>query len=122
MLSKRDIIEISCKVLGLYFLIQGIPHIAYALSYLTATPHLDRMDWRISFLSISMPVFYYIAAFILIKWAKGIAAMLSKEDQPLEIKAESGWQKPVYTLCLRVVGAIAIIRAVRVSWARLSNS
>ena len=56
--------------------------------------------------------FHLIAAFVLLKWARGIASLLVREDQPVEIKADQGWQKPVYTLCLRVVGAIAVIKTV----------
>jgi hypothetical protein len=56
--------------------------------------------------------FYIIAAIILLKGARGIASLLAREDQPVEIKAEEGWYKPVYTLCLRVVGAVAVVKSV----------
>ena len=109
MFSKRDILEISCKVLGLFCLIQGIPYIASVLAFVTTTDMITRFSL---ILTVGIAAFHYIAAFILLKWAKGIAALLVGEDQPVEIKVGVGWQKLVYTLCLRVVGAVAIIRAV----------
>jgi len=112
MLSKRDILEISCKVLGLFCLIQGIPYIASMLAFVATADMMNRYSSGTVILTVGIVAFHYIAAFILLKWAKGIAALLVGEDQPVEIKVEVGWQKPVYTLCLRVVGAVAIIRAV----------
>jgi len=102
MTGKRDVLEISCKVLGLLCLIQGIP-------YMSSVAFMGRD----SFVFMAWPLaFHLIAAFVLFKWARGIASLLVREDQPVEIKVDQGWQKPVYTLCLRVVGAVAIIRAV----------
>ncbi len=102
MTGKRDVLEISCKVLGLYCLIQGIPYMSSAALMNRNT--LTFMAWPLAF--------YLVAAIILLKWARGIASLLEREDQPVEIKAEQGWQKPVYTLCLRVVGAVAIVKSV----------
>ena len=102
MTGKRDILEISCKVLGLYCLIQAIPYMSSVALMNRNT--LTYMAWPLAF--------YIIAAIILLKGARGIAFLLAREDQPVEIKAEQGWQKPVYTLCLRVVGAVAIVKSV----------
>jgi len=102
MTGKRDVLEISCKVLGLLCLIQGIP-------YMSSVAFMGRD----SFVFMAWPLaFHLIAAFVLFKWARGIASLLVREDQPVEIKVDQGWQKPVYTLCLRVVGAVTVIRAV----------
>ena len=102
MLSKRDILEISCKVLGLFCLIRGIPYMSSVA--LTNRDALASMAWPFAF--------YLIAAFVLLRWATGIASLLARDDQPVELKAEQGWQKPIYTLCLRVVGAVALVKSV----------
>ncbi len=102
MTGKRDVIEISCKVLGLFCLIQGIPYMSSAA--LMNRDTLSFVAWPLAF--------YFVAAIILLKWARGIASLLVREDQPMEIKTEQGWQRPIYTLCLRVVGAVAIVKSV----------
>jgi hypothetical protein len=88
MISKRDILEISCKVLGLLCLIWGIPYFSM-VAFMS----------RDSFAYLIGPfAFYLISAFILLKWSRGIASLLAREDQVVELGADKGWQKPLYTL------------------------
>lgn len=108
MTGKRDVLEISCKVLGLFCLIQGISYMSSMSSVAFMNRHLSNV---LAFIVWPL-AFHLIAAFVLFKWARGIASLLIREDQPVEIKVDQGWQKPVYTLCLRVVGAVAVIKAV----------
>ena len=102
MISKRDILEISCKVLGLLCLIWSIP-------YFSTVAFMSRGSFAYM---VGPFVFYLISAFILLKWSRSIASLLAREDQPVELGTDKGWQKPLYTLCLRVVGAVACIKAV----------
>jgi hypothetical protein len=102
MISKRDILEISCKVLGLICLIRGIVYLSpVAFMNLSSFAYL-----------VGPFVFHLASAFILLKWSRNIASFMVREDQPVELKVEGDWQRPVYTLCLRVVGAVVCIKAV----------
>lgn len=103
MISKRDIVEISCKVLGLFCLIRGI-------AYFSPVAFMSRS----SFVYLAGPfVLHFVSAFILLKWSRGIASLLVREDQPVELLgAGKDWQKSLYTLCLRVVGAVVLTKAV----------
>lgn len=102
MISKRDILEIACKVLGLLCLIWGIAYFSPVVF----------MSQR-SLLYMAFPsVFYLISAFILLKWSSGIASFLMNEDKPVELGVREGWKKSLYTLCLRVVGAVVFIKGV----------
>ena len=106
MISKRDVLEISCKILGLTCLIRGIFYFSTVVAAFTT-------GLRSSVTFVAGPfVSYLVLAFILLKWSRGLASFLVREDQPLELSSGKGWQKPVYTLCLRVVGAVVLIRAV----------
>ena len=109
MVITRGILEISCKVLGLFFLVKGIPYISSMVATVTT---LGMMKGYSLTFTVSTVAFHYVAAFVLLKWARGIASLLLREDQSVELRAEQGWQKSIYTLCLRVVGAVAIVEAV----------
>ena len=102
-ISKRDILEISCKVLGLICLIRGIV-------YLSSAPFIVN---RTVFAYLLVPsLFYFVSALILLKWSSSIAHLLMREDEPVELKEGKNWVKSLYTLSLRVVGAVVFIKAV----------
>jgi hypothetical protein len=103
MMSKRDILEISCKILGLFCLVQAMPYVLSSVAYVR---NLSSAFLVIPFIA------YLVSAFILIKWAGKIAAFLVRENQQVEIKADKNWQKPIYTLALRIVGAVVCIKAI----------
>lgn len=102
MISKRDILEISCKLLGLLCLIWGIP-------YFSPVAFVSRHSWPYL---VGPFVLYLVSAFILLKWASGIASLLMREDEPVEPTAGKDWKKSLYTLCLRVVGAVVFTKAI----------
>jgi len=103
MVSKRDILEISCKVLGLFCLIRGMAYFFTPMMFW----NLDNLVFFIGPFVSSL-----VLSFVLLRWSRNIAQFLIREDQPMQLGAEEGWQKPVYTLCIRVIGAFAFIRAV----------
>jgi hypothetical protein len=65
------------------------------------------------YLVVAPLALYLISAFILFRFSKGIASLLVQADETIEPGGVwENWQKPVYTLCLRVVGAVVVVRAV----------
>ena len=107
MIGKRDILEISCKILGLISL-------TWSLRYLSSVAFIYVADQeKTMYLIVVAPfVLYLISAFILFRFSRGIASLLVRTDEPVELGTWENWQKPVYTLCLRVVGAVVIVKAV----------
>lgn len=110
MITKRDILALSFKVLGLLCLIWGIPN-AVSAAMIALRSSNEQSIWLVPGL-IAMPVTYFISAFLLLKCSKGIASLLVREDGPVQINVGEDWQRPLYTLCLRVVGAIALVRGI----------
>ena len=106
MIGKRDVLEISCKILGLISL-------TWSVRYLSSVAFIFVVDQEKTMYLIVAPfVLYLISAFILFRFSRGIASLLVRTDESVELGAWENWQKPVYTLCLRVVGAVVLIRAV----------
>jgi hypothetical protein len=103
MMSNRGIFEVSCKVLGLVFLIWGI-------AYLLPAPFVMTRD-TIAYL-IAPPMFFIASGLILLKWASSIAHLLITEDEPVELKESEDWSKSLYKLSLRIVGSVVLIRAI----------
>ena len=104
MISRRDIVEISCKVIGIFCLI-------WSLSYVGSVPSMTTKSRAMYFMALQLSV-YLASAFILLTFSKRVACLLVREDKPVEIKASGDWQKPLYTVCLRVVGAVMLVRAI----------
>ena len=117
MSSKRDILEISCKVLGLVCLIWAVGAIPHAISAVVrlakhgSSGANEPILWWLPRM-IAMPVVYIVSAFLLLKCSKGIALLLIREDGPVQVEVGKDWQSSLYTLCLRVVGAVVLVRGI----------
>ena len=61
---------------------------------------------------IAIPVVQFVSAFLLLKCPRGIASLLIREDGPVQVNVGEDWQKPVYTLCLRIVGAVVLVKGI----------
>ncbi|MFC1715748.1 hypothetical protein ACFL6S_18920 [Candidatus Poribacteria bacterium] len=109
MIGKRDIVEISCKILGLLCLLWSLRQIVPAL-LITTMDHDKAVHFMVQV--VASFVLYLILAYVLLRFSKGIALLLMREDQSVEIRALGEWQRPLYTVCLRVVGAVVFVRAV----------
>jgi hypothetical protein len=102
MISNRGVFEVSCKVLGLYFLIWGIAYLLPAFAMTRDT---------IAYL-IAQPVCFIASGLILLKRASSIAHLLITEDAPIELEESKDWSKSLYKLSLRIVGSVVLIRAI----------
>lgn len=117
MSTKRDILEICCKVLGLFYLIQSVVYVPYGVSALaevvkhSSAAANEQVPWVLPGM-IAMPVVVIAAAFFLLKCSKGIASLLIREDGPVQVSTGEDWQRSLYTLCLRVVGAIVLVKGI----------
>ena len=73
---------------------------------------MDDLDGSFALPAIGPFVLYLVSAFILLRWSRSIASRLVREDQPVELELDEKRQKPLYTLSLRIVGAVVLIKAV----------
>ena len=109
--GKRDILEICCKVLGLACLVWGVALLP------TAIVRFQDLVGRAgevgpSLAMVGFPLVYCISAFILLKYPARIAARLAPQDAPIHICTAKEWQSQTYRLCLRVVGAVVLVRGI----------
>lgn len=104
MISKRDILEICCKVLGLVYLVWGIAFIPHAVSAVAMVVRHglsganEQFPWLLPG-TIATSVVFIAGAFFLLKYSKGIASFLVREDGPVQFSVGEDWQESLYTLC-----------------------
>ena len=110
MITIREILALSCKVLGLGYLVSGVSIIPQLIAELVAKPSQDDSCYfwfnpGVFF----MPVVLVVSAFLLLKYSENISAFLVREDKSIQINLGENWQGSLYTLCLRVVGVVVIV-------------
>ena len=111
MTAKRDVLEICCKILGLMCLVHGVTLLAPAIATLAGwIKGSEEVPW--SFGIPLMSGVQFAVAFVLIKHSKRIASLLMREDAAIQIAVGEGWERPVYSLSMRIVGAVMLIKGI----------
>lgn len=111
MTTKRDVLEICCKVLGLMCLIYGVGFMPSMVSEVVGW--INHGGGLSS--SFGMPyvaAVQFVAAFFLLKYAGRIASLLMREDSTVQIGVGRDWKRSIYLLAMRVVGAVALIKGI----------
>lgn len=112
-MTKRDLFSLALKILGVVYIILA------AFSLIMLMPVIDMMFYHVSgepnviMDSVVMTVGYFViillCAYLLIKWGDRIAQKLVLDDSPLPGLGTREWEKPLFTLCLRVAGVFCLI-------------
>jgi|GEM_PF-3174396 len=117
-MTKRNILSISLKILGVITLIYTvvfIPNIGMAISLLFV-PHesvytLYATRWH--FVSaLLFPILTFLSGFVLLKWGDAITKILIREDTKIDAKPTEDWEKRIFLLSLKIIGVIWFIRGV----------
>jgi len=114
-MTKRDVLAVALKVLGVYCVIQAVaslPIIGSALSW-RGEPSREAFS-RILLLAsaILLPIIYIAIALVLWRKADSFAEKLIREDSPLPAMRDPGWEKQVFVLAIRIIGVVCFPMAI----------
>ena len=79
-MTRKDILSIAMKILGIYFLVKIIQYLPFLVSLVQELR--SREEWAFSFVTLVQGGFVLVllaAAVILLKWSDSIAARLTKD-------------------------------------------
>jgi len=117
-MTKRDVLSIAFKILGvisLMYTVVLIPNIGTAIGMLFQS-HPDNYQsciWLWHFvITLVWPVGAFVTGCVLLKWGDNIANILIKEDKAIAIKVTQDWDKRIFTLSLKIIGVIWLIRGI----------
>lgn len=87
-MTKKDGVEVGCKILGLYALLQLAANLTQVVVPVSSYSGFLRLELEsiVMFLAISLPLIVYLAAaYCLIHWASRVADILiGEEEEPTE--------------------------------------
>ena len=118
MITKRDILSISIKILGvvcIMYTIILIPGIGMAIGMLLGPQESEYARYAVRwhfFITIIFPIFTSLFGLLLLKWGDSIASRLTHEDTPIESAALPNWEKRIFSLAMKIIGLIWLIRGI----------
>ena len=117
-MTKRDVLSIAFKILGvvaLMYTIVLIPNIGMAIRMLFQS-HPDNYQSYMSLWyfinTLVWPVGAFSMGYILIRWGDNIANKIVKDDKPLSMKVTEDWDKRIFNLALKIIGVIWLIKGI----------
>lgn len=114
-MTKRDILSISFKILGvicIMYTIVLIPNIGMAIGMVLGQQDseyaLYAVRWHF-FITILFPTITLLFGFLLLKWGDSIAVKLIRDDTQIEMTRTDDWEKRIFSLSMKIIGLIWLI-------------
>jgi len=114
-MTKRDFFSISLKILGVVYIIFAVFNLASLFTLIEVLFYPSGRDPSTLIyagMAVAFFIFVLILVYILFKWGNRIAQKLVKDDTPLPALGTRDWEKPLFTLSLRVAGVFCLIGGV----------
>jgi hypothetical protein len=114
-MTKRDILSISLKILGVFSIIYAarqIPNIAYWISLVISQPTLNLASFWYLFGTITSIILALVVAYILLRWGDSISKRLMREDSEIPALGKKEWEEAVFKLSMRIVGVVCLTRGI----------
>jgi len=107
-MTKRDVLDLALKVLGVYCVIRAVPEL-YMIIGCLAESHKESAGDRV-FLAVMLlvPVLWIAIAAVLLMKADALARALVKEDAAVPAMGAPDWEVQVFGLALKVVGVVCL--------------
>ena len=117
-MTKKDVLSISLKILGvvaLMYTIVLIPHLFFSIGLVFA-PDAGGIQsymrlWNFIYTMVH-PIVVFVIGYILLRWSDDITNKITKDDKPLSIKVTTDWDKRVFVLALKIIGVIWLIMGI----------
>lgn len=117
-MTKRDVLSISFKILGvvaLMYTIVLIPNIGMSIGWLFQ-PIIDSTQSYFRFWQFAIALMWGVGSLtmglVLLKWGNNITNVLIKEDKPIATKVPQDWDKRIYKISLKIIGVIWLIKGI----------
>ena len=114
-MTKRDILSISLKILGVVSIMRAvayIPAVGMAISmFLRNLLSVRGISYSYLGTTIIPPVLTLVIAYILLKWGDSIASRLLRVDSELPA-LDTQWEVPAFTLALKIIGVLCLTRII----------
>lgn len=113
-MTKRDVLSVALKIIGVICMLYAIFDISFglsALSWQSRSREETGFHWLVA-AAIAAPVLLFCMAYVLLKWGDAIANRLIRDDAQLPTVGAGQWEKPVFSLAMRILGAVSIMRTV----------
>lgn len=118
MVTLRDVLAVSCKVLGLYFLVSAVTTSMILFPNLVV---FEGVFWRMNVAQSGIVVTNAVGAFLLLRYSERISCLLIREDKPVPDAGAPDWQRALFVLSMRVVGVVVILNAIKEVTVQLGN-
>jgi hypothetical protein len=115
-MTKRDVLSIAFKIMGVYFIylaILTIPQIGMSLSYFSNSISTSRFNpWGMLIGSIVYPIWLLGFAFVFFRFSDSMIELLMPDDADLPQIDVIQNQKPIFTLALRIFGILCLTKGI----------
>jgi hypothetical protein len=119
-MTKRDVLSVALKVLGVWSIVHSTSLLllmGISLDMLLRNPKPDP-SYRVQFIWGGVGfVLALFAAYVLLHYGDGIARRLVPVDSGLAALGATEWEKPLFVLSLRIIGALCVVRGIS-NWVR----
>jgi ribosomal protein L40E len=117
-MTKKDVLSIAFKILGvvaLMYTIVLIPHLLFSIGLVFAPTSAGIQSymrlWNFIYTMVH-PIVVFVMGYILLRWSDDITNKITKDDKPLFIKVTTDWDKRVFVLALKIIGVIWLIMGI----------
>jgi hypothetical protein len=113
-MTKRDVLSVALKTIGVICMLYAIFDISLGLSALSWRSRYREETgfyWLVATI-VTATVLLLCMAYVLLKWGDAIANRLIQGDAQLPAVGAGEWEKPVFSLAMRILGAMSIVRTV----------
>ena len=109
MITTRAILSIACKIWGLFHLIWGI---GFGLSLIPQVVGQsgELGAWLLGQGSVALGSL--VIPLVFIRYSDGLASFLVREHQIVQVSLGGDWPVPLFRLCIRVAGLIALVQGI----------
>ena len=117
-MTKRDVVAIVLKVLGVIAVMYAILHIssvgmAIGLLFRPSTPDSPSyLSYWYIVVTITTPILLCIMAYLLLKWGDSIAIRLVRKDKKIPALGTNEWQRIIFTMALRIIGVVCLVKGI----------
>lgn len=114
-MTKRDVLSIALKIVGMLAVMWAIllvPAVGFGIRALFQEPSADVHTYWYFLSSITTLILLLIMAYVLLRWSDSIASRVVRQDSTLTISGHAGWEKSVFTVALRIVGVVFLVRGI----------
>ena len=110
MIHSRILIQVGCKIIGLFFLASAASMIAFIPQGTLMILGEKGTPTSTIYSYFALPIMQFIFAFIFLKYAAPIAEKLDNSKQDISISPDENWPTTLYHVGIRLLGVYFVIK------------